>query len=123
MPQYLGLQHVSVPATDLDRAEAFYCDQLGFQRIPRPPFDVEGIWLAAGEGLSVHITRSPHPHPTLAYHHFAIEVSDLQTALEHLTALGIAHYRGQYVTGAGKQAYLRDPDGNLIEFIERDKAD
>ena len=121
MQEYLGLQHVSVPSTDLNRSELFYCDQLGFERIPRPPFAVEGIWLAAGEGLSVHITRSPHAHTELAFHHFAIEVSDLQGALEHLTALGIAYERGDYVAGAGKQAWLRDPDGNLIEFIERDK--
>ena len=122
VPDYIGLQHVSVPSTDLDRSEAFYCEQLGFQRIPRPPFPVDGIWLAAGEGLSVHITRSPHPDPALAHHHFAIEVSDLQSALEHLSALGIAYERGEYVVGAGQQAYLRDPDGNRIEFIERDKA-
>ena len=121
MPKYVGLQHVSVPSTDLDRSEFFYCDQLGFERIPRPPFPVEGIWLAAGEGLSVHITRSPRAHPALAFHHFAIEVSDMQSALEHLTASGINYERREYVLGAGKQAYLRDPDGNLIELIERDK--
>ena len=121
-PDYLGLQHVSVPSTDLDRSEFFYCEQLGFHRIPRPPFPVEGIWLEAGDGLSVHITRSPNSVPPLAHHHFAIEVSDLQSALEHLTALGIAYERAEYVVGAGKQAYVRDPDGNRIEFIERDKA-
>src|SRR5688572_10902068 len=98
MHELVGLQHVSVPSTDLDRSEFFYCEQLGFKRIPRPAFGVEGIWLAAGKGRSVHITRSRHDHDALAFHHFAIEVLNLQSTLDHLVSLGIAFERGEYVT-------------------------
>lgn len=119
MPGYRGLQHVNIPSADLKRSEVFYCDHLGFARVRRPSFDIDGIWLAAGEGRSIHITRSPQAEAASSYH-FAIEVSDLESALQRLSGFGIPYQRGKYVVGAGKQAYLRDPDGNVIEFIERE---
>lgn len=120
MPGYRGLQHVNIPSTDLQRSEVFYCDQLGFERIPRPAFDVDGLWLAAGEGRAIHISDTPGAEAATSYH-FAVEVSDLESALEHLSEFGIAYERGRYVVSAGKQAYVRDPDGNVIEFVERDR--
>lgn len=93
-PGYRGLHHVNIPSADLERSEAFYCDHLGFVRVPRPPFDIDGIWLSAGERGSIHITRSPYVKAEASYH-FAVEVSDLEIVLEQLFTFGIRYERGQ----------------------------
>ena len=36
--------HVSVCASDLDRARAFYGGRLGLKEIPRPAFEFPGVW-------------------------------------------------------------------------------
>ena len=43
------LHHVSLPVSDLKRAEQFYDSILGLLKIERPPFDFEGAWFQLGD--------------------------------------------------------------------------
>ena len=113
----ISLQHVNVPSTNLQRSRQFYCEVLGLDELPRPTFDVRGIWLAAGRGQSVHITESESADSN-SINHFALQVIDLDIVLSRLGRIGIECRLGTPVVGAGRQAYLVDPDGNVIELIE-----
>ena len=56
-----GLHHVAVSVTDLERAQHFYGEVLGFRELERPPFDFPGAWYELGDRqlhLIVHTAHS-----------------------------------------------------------------
>ncbi len=115
--RYRGLQHVNVPSTDLDRSRELYLDRLGLPELPRPAFDVPGVWIAVGPNQAIPITQISEKEPTAAYH-LALEVDRLDPLLDELAAKRVARKRFPHVPGAGNQAVVRDPDGNIIELIQ-----
>jgi glyoxylase I family protein len=113
-----GIHHVAVNVDRLDEALRFYEQGLGFHQIARPDFGFPGAWLQAGQH-QIHLMERPGlPHN--ASQHFALRVADLDVAVAMLEAHGIDVRRERYVSGAGRQAFLRDPSGNRIELNEPD---
>ena len=112
-----GLQHVNIPSADLNRSKEFYQGRLGLPELPRPAFESDGVWIGAGPENAIHISKvavlGPNPN-----NHFALEVEDLEGLLEVLTTRGVAFQRSAHVPEAGRQAFLQDPDSNIIELNE-----
>lgn len=111
------LQHVNLPSTDLDRSKEFYLNKLGLPELPRPAFESPGVWVGAGPENAIHISQVPAlgPNPN---NHFALEVENLERLLDVLEARGVPFQRSAYVPDAGRQAFLSDPDGNVLELNE-----
>ena len=111
------LQHVNLPSTDLERSREFYVDKLGLSELPRPAFETPGVWVGAGPENAIHISKvavlGPNPN-----NHFALEVEDLESLLGALEERGVAVERSAHIPAAGRQAFLSDPDGNIIELNE-----
>jgi tRNA-Thr(GGU) m(6)t(6)A37 methyltransferase TsaA len=112
---------------DVEAAITFYCGQLGFRERmhPAPTFAM----LTRGE-LRLVLSApggspgggQPVPDGTLpepgGWNRFAIEVDDLERAVEQLQAAG-ARFRNDIVTGVGgKQILVEDPSGNPVELFE-----
>ena len=123
----LALHHVSVITRDVERAAAFYENVLGFRRMARPPFTIDGIWYGLG-ALQVHVTH----HPAGNFRskgvdnddvHFALHTDDFEAMLE---GLGFSadhpadHAQRLIVKKTGlagfPQVFLLDPDRNIIEI-------
>jgi glyoxylase I family protein len=107
------LQHVALAVRDLDEAVAFYA-HLGFSPLPRPDFGFPGAWLQAG-AAQIHLTVEPDLAVRTA-NHLALEVDDLDGVMGALEAAGLKVGRIPETPGAGQQAFLQDPTGNLIEL-------
>jgi catechol 2,3-dioxygenase-like lactoylglutathione lyase family enzyme len=112
-----GIHHVAICVRDVDEACAFYVDKLGFFVAPRPDSIGPGVWLD-GNGAQVHLMQVEEPAP--AIQHFAIRVTDLETAASDLERAGVEVNRTDYIPGAGRQAFLHDPSGNFIELNQPD---
>jgi len=112
---------------DVDAAIAFYCGQLDFGEVmhPVPAFAM----LERGELRLVLSAPNPsggggqpmpdgtQPAPG-GWNRFAIEVDDLETAVQRLRTAG-ARFRNDIVTGVGgKQIIVEDPSGNPIELFQ-----
>ena len=109
----LAVHHVSINVDDVDAAIAFYTDVLGLsRRDDRPDFGFGGAWLDAG-GQQVHLIEGDVP----AGHgeHFALLVGDLNATIAELRGRGIKVSDSMGI-GTSLQAFLHDPDGNLIEL-------
>ena len=110
-----GVQHVALNVGDLEAAKAFYLGTLGLQEIARPDFGIPGLWMDCG-GTQIHLVEvGDHDAPD--GQHFAFEVDDIDAT--------IAELRGKAVDvtdpfdlpgGGGRQAFLKDPSGNLLEL-------
>ena len=114
-----GLHHVAINVHELAPALEFYVGQLGFTELStRPDFGFPGAWLQAGDH-QIHLMEVPTAEIDRGQH-LALRVSDLDGAVEELEAAGVKVRRSDYVTGAGRQAFLRDPSGNRIELNQPD---
>jgi catechol 2,3-dioxygenase-like lactoylglutathione lyase family enzyme len=112
---------------DVDAAIPFYCDHLGFGLImhPAPPFAM----LERGELRLVLSAPNPGPgggqslpsgaRPTPGgWNRFALEVDDLDAAVDRLTAAGV-RFRSPIIEGVGgRQTIAEDPSGNPVELFE-----
>jgi len=109
-----GFHHAGISTPDLDRAVAFYCDHLGFEVIQRQVLEFE----------------SPEPAPPdpnrrvceSGIAHMCFLVDDCQADYERLVKAGMDFHCPPMGGGArAKLTYGRDPDGNIIELLERPK--
>ena len=110
-----GLAHVALPVADLAASKEFYENGMGFAADPaRPDFGFPGAWLNVG-AHQVHLMELGPVTPDHRQH-FAIQVDDLDAATSELEGKGIKVNRVGLVPGAGRQAFLSDPDGHQIEL-------
>jgi catechol 2,3-dioxygenase-like lactoylglutathione lyase family enzyme len=109
------VHHVSINVDDVDAAMAFYVGVLGLGvRSDRPDFGFGGAWLDAG-GQQVHLIEAAPP-PNRGQH-FALAVADLDAAIAELRSRGLDVSDASPV-GPGRQAFLHDPAGNVVELNE-----
>ena len=142
----IATNHTSFTVSDLDRSLAFFRDALGFEvtsKGPRSPSliqaitGVEGaevlIAYVRGPGHSIELieyiepeTRSsvrPRPCDT-GFSHIAYDVDDIDAAIKaardhSVEPIGPVVAIDQGPNRGSRVAYLRDPDGITIEFIEK----
>ena len=108
-----SLHHVSIGVSDVDAAIEFY-GWLGMTVSPtRPDFGFPGAWLQVGD-RQVHLIGTDIKTPGIE-NHFALRVDDLDACLAELAAHGVTARRS-HTPGAGYQAFLNDPSGNVVEL-------
>ncbi len=109
----VGVHHVSVNVDDVDSALAFYVGTLGLVvRSDRPDLGFAGAWLNAGD-QQVHLMDASVP--TDQGQHFALRVDDLDATIGELRGEGVKVSDAIRI-GTGRQAFLHDPAGNLVEL-------
>jgi catechol 2,3-dioxygenase-like lactoylglutathione lyase family enzyme len=110
---------------DVERAEEFYVERLGFvvEQEMLPAFarirrDDLTLWLAGPTSSAARpMPDGAKPVPG-GWNRFVIEVDDLTAVIESLGAAG-ARFRNDVVSGpGGKQILIEDPDGNPVELFE-----
>jgi catechol 2,3-dioxygenase-like lactoylglutathione lyase family enzyme len=109
-----GLHHVSINVDDVAAANHFYIEGLGLEPIERPDLGFVGSWLAAPDGLQVHLIEVPG-YTGPEGNHFALAVDDIDVEIAELRSKGlrVPDWRDG---GAGRQVFLRDPSGNIVEL-------
>ena len=117
----LAVHHVALDVDDLDAALRFYVGAMGFTELPRPDFGFPGAWLDMGDH-QLHLVEVQGPMPPNGGAHFALRVDDLDAAVDALRAEGVAVHPIPETPGAGRQAFLNDPAGNLIELNQPTNA-
>ena len=126
----MRLLHTMLRVGNLERSVRFYTDALGMKLLrttERPEqkyslafvgFDTEDrqavLELTYNHGVERYDLGS-------AYGHVAIEVADAQAACERVRAQGgkVTREAGPVKGGTTVIAFVEDPDGYKIEFIER----
>jgi catechol 2,3-dioxygenase-like lactoylglutathione lyase family enzyme len=129
------VNHVGQCVTDLDRATRFYVELLGFEvdrrlEVPdaaagpllgvTPPVGLTAVYLRRGDAQLelLHFDRPGNPpsrareltEPGLT--HLSLSVDDLDGTVDRVADLG-----GSVVTRLPAAAFVRDPEGQLLELL------
>ena len=130
----MRLLHTMLRVGDLQRSIGFYTGALGMTLLrttERPEQKYSLAFLGYGANPEHAEIELTHNHGVeaydlgTAYGHIAIGVPDVRAACERVRAHGGAVTRepGAVKGGATVIAFVADPDGYKIEFIERDRPD
>jgi catechol 2,3-dioxygenase-like lactoylglutathione lyase family enzyme len=112
----------NIPASDLDRARAFYADKLGMK--PREEFGGESLAFETAGGTRFNVYRTAYAGQaghTIAQWH----VSDVESEVRELKGKGVVfevydmpgvEWNGEVATlpGVGKAAWFKDSEGNIM---------
>jgi glyoxylase I family protein len=122
-----GVVHFSIPVSDLEVSRKFYTEILGLKLKFKAP-GAGMVFLTAGEDHVIlcksetRIQRSAAENRRI-HHAFRLEAGKYDEAKAFLAAKGVEVFeeedrkKGVFV---GRQFYIRDPDGTVIEFSEWD---
>ncbi|HEY6255168.1 MAG TPA: VOC family protein [Xanthobacteraceae bacterium] len=117
-----GVVHFTIPVKDLDRAEKFYTEVMGMERLRR---NRHMVFMRAGADCFV-LTYSEKPIDPNAgdahdiHHAFRVSAGDYEQAKAFLAERGIRIFKEEdrrSGTFQGRSAYFHDPDRNVIEII------
>jgi catechol 2,3-dioxygenase-like lactoylglutathione lyase family enzyme len=109
--------YVSIPPEKIHEAHEFYSKVMGLVAMHRPDvFTSAGYWYDMG-GIELHL--GTEKTVARSKKHFALEVSDLQAAREHLEAHDVEIEDPEVIPGRQRFMFT-DPYGNLMELIEFD---
>lgn len=125
--------HVGISVADLDHSIKWYTNLLGFRLRSRShavDLDCELCFLER-DGFELELFQYSRPRPlppdrlhpnedlkTIGTKHIAFAVDDLSSFLANCNTIGVdLVFAGD--RAGNKMCFLRDPDGILIEFIQR----
>jgi catechol 2,3-dioxygenase-like lactoylglutathione lyase family enzyme len=133
----IRFNHVSISVANLDAQVAWYQRALGFAEVveqyelPEPP--VRTAVLQAAPGIRVELIErggseraGEYSDPldmtrSQGYAHWAVDVDDLDAAFRWLLDAGATEVwpPADAVAPGARFAYVKDPEGNLIELIQQ----
>ncbi|MCK0069673.1 VOC family protein [Kordiimonas laminariae] len=128
MKELTRVNHIGLRVSDLEKARSFY-SKLGFEFIagpigPEPVAIMEhpsginiNFILNANQGSKNNILMEG-PQKYTGYTHVALEVTDADAVLSQLSSLDIPLSGEPHRVSTGLSFFVRDPDDNVIEFIE-----
>ncbi len=116
-PVVSGLAHVLLETTDLDAAERFYVDLLGFRVRTRAPFRDGRRFISTEQGLGLTEGGTGKGGQM---DHLAFEVRGVAEFERRLSVAGCRIVRPLGPGPYGLTVYVADPDGNEIELYERE---
>lgn len=128
----VGFEHVGMTSRNMPRTLEFYCGLLGLTVAYSKSVDAgEIVFLNAGGGmLEIICPKAPHmdgfrdvPPYEAGMRHVTFAVTDVDAMFERLVAAGAPIVERPrppiYPAMMKRVAFVRDPDGILVELVER----
>ncbi len=126
----MRILHTMLRVADLDRSLDFYTNVLGMRVLRRKDYPDGKFTLAfvgyqdEADGAVLELTHNwdtDHYELGSAYGHVALEVDDAYAACERVKARGgqVVREAGPMKHGTSVIAFVQDPDGYKIEFVQK----
>jgi catechol 2,3-dioxygenase-like lactoylglutathione lyase family enzyme len=127
-----GVEHIQITVHKMEASLAFY-RLLGFTeyRTIRNDSDRYTVLVLIAEPVVLELLQfdesaQPLESPrtitaglrTLGYRHVALRVGSVQAWCDWATSKGLPFFSRQLTASGAPQVFIRDPDGNLLEFTE-----
>jgi catechol 2,3-dioxygenase-like lactoylglutathione lyase family enzyme len=114
-----GVDFITVPTRDFEKADEFYASVLGLERskrwgnMPAGEFETGSLTIAVMQSDAFGIEFERHSHP------IALHVDDVAEARSALEAKGVEFAADTIDSGVCHMAHFHDPDGNSLMFHHR----
>jgi predicted enzyme related to lactoylglutathione lyase len=114
-----GVDFITVPTRDFDKASEFYGTVLGLRRsvqwgsMPAAEFETGTLTIAVMQSDAFGLEFQRHSHP------IALRVEDVAAARAELEAHGVTFAADTIDSGVCHMAHFADPDGNALMFHHR----
>ncbi|MEA2366439.1 MAG: hypothetical protein QOE69_1784 [Thermoleophilaceae bacterium] len=114
-----GVDFITVPTRDFEKADQFYGEVLGLERskrwgnMPAGEFEAGSLTIAVMQSDAFGLECEPHSHP------IALQVDDVAAAREELEGRGVEFAADTMDSGVCHMAHFTDPDGNRLMFHHR----
>lgn len=116
----MRINHVTILVKNKTESKIFYTEILGLKK-----FERNGrLWIKVGDQF-IHITDNSGKPVRGTFYHFAIEVKGLKNFVNKIRVKGVKIFDvdikplpANEVLKSQSNYFIKDPDGNLIEFIE-----
>lgn len=118
----VGMHHVALRVSDLDRSVRFYRDTLGLEELERrtlPGVEIAFLGYPGTRNTSLELIagRDDHHHGDGLVHHVAFTVPDVQAAFDRLRLQNVTLLSDapQAVWEGKLVVFFRGPDGERLE--------
>ena len=133
----MAFDHVGVSVADLARSEAFYRTAFAFTQVEHrfalADHGLQGVVLTNDAGARIELFAKLHSQPTRSstdpieaaavqgWFQTAFRTNDVKAGFARVVAAGALPVRPPFLApdGLTMVAFVADPDGNLLELVER----
>ena len=118
MAKALGINHVALVVSNLEKACEFYEHELGLEPIPAFLFDYPTAFFKFNETQQLHLTEWDDVYSFRG--HVCVQVDDINTIFFRMKELGVIDTspwgKVRQLPDGAIQMFVRDPSGNLVEL-------
>src|SRR5688572_1690715 len=114
-----GVDFITVPTEDFEKADGFYGDVLGLGRskqwgsMPAREYETGSLTIAVMQSDAFNVEFARHSHP------IALHVDDVHAARKELEEKGVEFDGDVMDSGVCYMAHFADPDGNRLMLHHR----
>lgn len=136
MVEPMVFDHAGVSVANLELSQKFYGDVLGFteieDRFAFPAHQLRGVVLRNASGVRIELFERQGSAPMRlgdpigdtvlqGWFQLALGVTDVQRVFDRVVAAGARPILTPRIAPDGRSivAFIGDPDGNLVEFLQR----
>jgi predicted enzyme related to lactoylglutathione lyase len=118
-PLVTGVDFITVPTRDFEKASDFYGTVLGLPcsarwgNMPAAEFETGTLTIAVMQSDAFGLEFQPHTHP------IALRVDDVGNARAELESRGATFAADTLDSGVCHMAHFKDPDGNVLMLHHR----
>ena len=126
-----GIGHTAIIVENMEESLHFYCDILGFEKAFELHDDNDRPWIiyikiGGGQFIELFyggVNKTPEIAGRIGFDHLCLEVDDIEEIASHLRSKGWPLFiEPQQGKDLNYQCWVKDPDGNKIEFMQLDPA-
>lgn len=132
MGKITGIAHIAITVKDMEKSLDFYTRVLGFKKafeIPEPETGdpwIEYLYVGGGQFVELFYggaKDNPWNGDLRGFNHLCLEVDDIHSVVERIKKEGVEITDNGPKQGCDYnwQAWIKDPDGIRIEFMQIDK--
>jgi lactoylglutathione lyase len=120
----MDILHTCMNVSDADELADWYVDQLGFERsweFTSEDGETRNVYVADDSGVEIQLSDTDGEddfEQGTAWDHLALGVEDVDATFAEIDHHGVVQEPSDQPAAGARTAFVKDPDGHVVELIE-----